>query len=145
MKRSLTALLALLLLLPVTGLAQAETDGDLTPLEEVMEEMSTAFRQLRRSVGDPDQNESSLALLATLKKGSEASLKFEPALAADQPEADRAAYIAEYRKGIQALIGLIDQTVAAINAGDNAGAEGHVRAMAEAQRTGHRKFRKPKD
>jgi soluble cytochrome b562 len=122
----------------------AEKKGPETELGKSMDKLNGAFRTLRRQVADASKNAESLALVATIRTEAVAAKKEIPMKAADIPEADRAAYVTKYQKGIDDLVTLIGRLEVALKANDNAGAEKLVADMASAQKAGHDEFRKKK-
>lgn len=139
-------LIAVLLSAPFATAADHDHDNeDHTPLGEQMEMMGKAFRTLRKQVGDSAQNAGTLELLGTIRSAAEKGLEFEPAYTAEQPEAERAAFVAAYRKDLHAFIDVVDQAIAAVKAGDNETAGKVVREMIDAQRSSHKSYRKPKE
>ncbi len=140
----LTFAFVALLSLPTAGLTAAEGDEH-TPLGEQMEVIGDAFRQLRRQAEDPEQNTSTLELLATMRAAAEKALELKPEYTADQPEDEQAKFVEAFRQDMHAFIGLIDEATAAIKAGDNTKAAGLVDQMRDAQRSSHKAYRRPKD
>ncbi len=137
----LTSALLTSLLLPVATRA----DEDHTPLGEQMEIINDAFRQLRRQAEDPAQNASSLELLATIRAAAEKSLAHDPEYAADKPADERETFVKSYRDDLRDFIATLDATAAAFKAGNNTEAAGLVAELRDAQRTGHKAYRRPKD
>ena len=87
---------SLLIALSLALAAGPAARADETPLGERMEKMGGAFRALRRQINDASKNADSLAKVATIRKNAEESLKFDPALAQDQPADKRQKFIADY-------------------------------------------------
>ena len=114
-------------------------------LEERMEEMSSAFKKLRRQVGDASKNENSLELLAKIRKESEASVNLVPAKAAELPEAERAKMVQAYQAEMKKLIDHLTALETALKGNNNAEAQEVVNKLAAQQKSAHREFRKPKD
>lgn len=137
-----SALLSASLLLP--SLARAD-DEEHTPLGEQMELIGDAFRDLRRSAGDPERNDESLELLGTMRAAAEKGLAFKPEYTTDKPEGEQAEFVANFKKDMEAFIATIDATAAAIKAGDNAKADELVKEMRSGQRTAHKAYRRPRD
>lgn len=114
-------------------------------LEDVMEQMSSAFRKLRRQVDDKTLNASSIALAANLHQLAQRVVKSTPRLVARAPEKDRAALLAAYREQMQELIATFDDLQAALKAGKNAKAVEIVEDLRDLEKAGHRKFRSEDD
>ena len=119
--------------------AHAETE-----LGENMSAISKAFKKLRSQVGDPTKNAESLQLVAILHEKAEASLKLVPEKAADIPAADQPKFTADFAVGMKALIADIAKLKAALQAGDNEEAAAQLEALGNAQKEGHKEFRKKK-
>lgn len=124
--------------------ASAAPYSDTTELGERMDEMRVAFRRLRRQVADASANASSLELVARLRKASEQSAALAPAKAAALPEAERAAFVADYREKMKSLIAEVDKLKAALEAGENEEAVALVARIESLQKAGHREFRSSK-
>lgn len=112
-------------------------------LEDEMKAMNRAFRQLKKQVADAAQNTASLALVAKMQAAATASLEFSPSLAAELPEKDRPAFIADYKVKMQAFIATLGRLETALKAGDNAAAGQLVTDLGGLQRADHKEFRKP--
>ncbi len=120
-------------------------DGAPTPLEKDMKILGKAFRQLKKQAGDSAQNSSSLALVAQMQKAAADSVALIPAKAADLPEKDRAAFIADYKVKMQQFGDALTKLETALKAGDNAAATKLVADLNALERSGHKAFRKPQN
>lgn len=120
----------------------ANADEPETELGGKMEKMSGAFRALRRQITDATKNADSLAKLATIKENAQAALKFEPAMKAEKPAAEQAKFVADYQADMKKFIELVGKVEAALKANDNAGAEKLLASMGDAQKAGHKQFKK---
>lgn len=138
-------------ILLLTGLAANPGHGaeepevkpeEITALGEQMEQMSSAFRRLRRQAAEPAYNESSLELVAIMQQTAEAALALAPAKAAELPEEARAEFIAAYRARIGELRTGLEKLAERLRAADNPAAVKLVAELAALQRAGHREFRK---
>jgi len=120
--------------------------GD-TPLDDKMDSINKAFRQLKKQVAEPAQNTSSLELIAKIKEASLASLELDPSKTAALPEKDRAAFVADYKTKMTAFVAELDKLVVELKANDNSAAVKRVAELGALQRSGHKEFRqqKPKD
>ena len=114
-----------------------------TELGEHMEKLSGAYRRLGRQIGDATKNEDSLALVATIRAQATEARKLTPELTAEKPEPDRPKFVADFRKGIDGLLAVVDQLEAALKAGDNKTAAELVAKMKTHQNDSHKIFRKP--
>ena len=133
----LFALACSLAVSPVVRAADAETE-----LGGKMEKMSSAFRVIRRQIADASKNADSLAKLAVVKENAEASLKFEPALKSEKPKGDQAKFVEEYQAGMKKFVELCGKLEAALKKGDNTEAAKICGAMGDAQKAGHKEFKK---
>jgi len=114
-----------------------------TALEKDMDKISKANRTLQRQVSDATKNDASLALLATIHDAAMAASNETPQMAADQPDADRAAYVADYQAKMKEFIAAVDKVTADLQAGDNATAAVDAKKLPADEKTDHKKFRKP--
>ncbi len=137
----LLASFATALVLPTAAVAE----DDQTPLGAQMEIMGDAFKALRRQAGDPAENASTLQLLNELRGAAIKSLEFKPAYTDAQPAAEQAAFASKFKADMQDFIKIVDEAIAAVQAGDNTRAEELVAAMRNAQRSGHRAYQAPRD
>lgn len=124
--------------------APAQPANDHTELGERMSALSRAFKKLRLQVGDAAKNEDSLRLVATIRENAEASLQLEPEKTADLPESDRAKFKAEFAARMKSLLADIAKLESALRAGDNPEAGKIVQGLADAQKEGHKEFRRKK-
>ena len=113
-----------------------------TELGAKMEKMSGAFRAIRRQITDKSKNADSLAKLAVVKQNAEASLKYEPARKSEVPAANQAKFVADYQAGMKKFIELCGKLEAALKANNNAEAEKLCAAMGDAQKAGHKQYKK---
>jgi soluble cytochrome b562 len=113
-----------------------------TELGAKMEKMSGAFRALRRQITDSSKNADSLEKLATLRQNAEASLKLEPAKKSEVPAAEQKKFVADYQKGMKDFIALVGKVEAALKANNNEEAGKLLTAMGDAQKQGHKQFKK---
>jgi soluble cytochrome b562 len=120
-----------------------EADAE-TELGANMSSISKAFKKLRSQVADATKNDESLKLVATMREKAEASLKLVPEKAADIPAADQPKFTADFAAGMKALIADIAKLEAAFQAGDNEEAAAQLEALGNAQKEGHKEFRKKK-
>jgi len=143
MKKFLTLFLALAVLLPALPSLRAADDKKETELETTMGKMNGAFRKLRRQVLDASKNAESLELVASMRAASVKSTELIPALAADKPEAERAAFVAGYKKQMQEFMAALAPLEAALKANNNAEAEKLVAGLGAMQKKGHKEYKKP--
>ena len=133
---------SLLIALSLALAAGTAVRADETPLGERMEKMGGAFRALRRQITDASKNADSLAKVATIRKNAEESMKFDPALAKDQPADKRQKFIDGYQAEMKKFLELCTKLEAALKANNNAEAEKLCAAMGDAQKSGHKQYKK---
>jgi hypothetical protein len=99
--------LALLTVLFVSlGSSPAQQAEGEDALYDQMLAMDDARAVLRKAMRDPARNEECLKLVVVMQKAAMECKLLSPPHTADQPEGDRAAYVARFRKG---LIGVIHE------------------------------------
>ena len=116
--------------------------ADETELEAKMEKMGGAFRALRRQISDASKNADSLAKVATIRQNAEAALKFEPAMKKDIPANKQAKFVADYQAEMKKFIELCGKLEGALKANNNDEAAKLCAAMGDAQKAGHKSFKK---
>ena len=131
--------------LSVLNAASHGGGDDHTPLGEEMETISKAFRTLRRQAKDPAKNASSAALAAKMLAAAKKSLDFEPVWTADQPKNEQADFVKGYQKGMKTMVAQLTDLEKAFKAGDNAKAEAIIAKLRDAQKKGHKAYKKPDD
>ena len=139
-KSIVLALLAvgLLVVAPVNDRsAQAAED---TELMKQMEEMQDHLKKLRKSIKDPKENAASLETLTKFQQLTVTSKALVPARAAQVPEAERAKFVAGYRKDMAALLGHLCQIEVALLDNDNAKAEELFKGLKQIEDDGHEKY-----
>ena len=121
----------------------AKDDHETTELGKSMDDLSAAFKKLRRQIKDPANNASSLALIKAIRAAAEKSIKQTPALAADQPADKRDAFVAAYQKKMREFITTLEPLEAALKANKNDDAAELVTKLGGMQKQGHKEFKKP--
>ena len=142
MKKKLL-LCAAMLVVPALLSAQPKKDRSDTDIEKAMHQIGKAYRQLRKQVGDPAQNASSLELAATIRAGAAEAQQHVPLKAQDVAEAERAAFVDGFRKKMGEFIDTVDRLEGALKAGDNEQATRLVKELEELQKKDHKEFRRP--
>ena len=71
-----------------------------TPMEVQMERVENAMRSLRRSVRKPEARADSLGHVQECQEGLMLAKDLEPMMAAKIPEAERAAFVRDFRMGM---------------------------------------------
>jgi len=121
----------------------ADDHGGHTELEDNMETISKAFRTLRRQAKDPTKNKASAALAVKMLAAFEASIDLEPKWTVDQPKAKQTDFVSGYQKEMKATIELLSQLIAAFEAGDNDKVGNVIGKIRDAQKKGHKGYKKP--
>jgi soluble cytochrome b562 len=114
--------------------------ADETPLAKAMEEMQDELKKLRKSVKAPTENAASLASLDKLQAATVASKAMVPAKAAKMPEAEKAKFVAAYRKDMALLLEHLCKIEVAVADGDNAKAEELFKGIKKLEDDGHEKY-----
>jgi soluble cytochrome b562 len=129
---------------PATAAPAAAPDDDKkTDLELRMDKVSKAFRKLRHQVADPAQNESSLALVATVQAALKEAEDLTPEKADDVPADQRAKFIDDYKSGIKGMEDEFTKLSDALTAGKNADASALVTEIFNLEKKDHKDFRRP--
>lgn len=125
----------------VLSLGSAVSRAEDTPMEKEMGAMNKAYKALKKQIEDPSKKAENLALLAEIKKTSEASAKLEPKTAADQG-AQKAAYLEKFRAQMADYVKAVTAVETAVNAGDAAGAKAAFDKLNDLKKKGHEDFKK---
>ncbi len=129
---------ALLVIAPANArLAFAAED---TELAKHMEEMQDNLKKLRKSVKTPAEDAASLESLTKMQQATVASKALTPKKAATLPEADRAKFVAGYRKEMAALLEHLCKIEVALLDNDNAKAEELFKGLKKIEDDGHEKY-----
>lgn len=116
-----------------------------TELEDVMGDMNTICRRLRRQAGDQTQNGASLELAARLKILVRRAAALRPARIARTPVAEQPKLQASYEEQMQELLATVGDLEKALKTGRNNEALKILDDMRELQNAGHHKFRTKED
>ena len=117
----------------------AAADED-TELAKQMEEMDDDLKKLRKSLKVPAENSASLELLTKLQQVTVSCKALIPAKAAELPEAEKAKFVAGYRKDMAVLLTHLCQIETAVIDGDNAKAEELFKGLKKIEDDGHEKY-----
>ena len=117
---------------------------DTTELGEKMSGISKAFKKLRSQVSDPTKNEDSLMLVAAIRENALATLTLVPEKTADIPSAEQEKFKADFASRMKSLLADVDKLEAAFKAGNNEEAKALLEALGNAQKEGHKEFKKKK-
>lgn len=111
-----------------------------TELAKQMEIIDEGMKKLRRSLRQPEQNAESLEMIAKMQAATVASKGMVPVMAKSVPEAERAKFIAAYRKDMAAMLAEIAQLEIALLDGDNKKAQELHKSLSDREDSGHEKF-----
>jgi soluble cytochrome b562 len=129
---------ALFVIAPVSSrFAEAAED---TELAKQMEEMNDNLKKLRKSIKNASENAASLETLSKMQHATVAAKVLVPARAAKVPEADRAKFLAGYRKDMAALLEHLCKIEVALLDNDNAKAEELFKGLKKVEDDGHEKY-----
>ncbi len=121
------------------GLYSAEPE---TELGGKMDKMSSAFRVLRRQITDAAKNADSLEKVKVIKENAVASMKLDPAIKSEKPAAEQAKFVADYQAKMKDFVALTEKLEAALKANNNEEAGKLLASMGDAQKSGHKQFKK---
>ena len=113
-----------------------------TELGGKMEKIGGAFRALRRQISDAAKNADSLTRVETIRQNAEAALKLEPALKTAKPAGEQQKFVDDYRADMKKFIELCGKLEAALKANNNDEAAKLVGAMGDANKAGHKSYKK---
>ncbi len=139
--RSLPLALGLAVLLAIPPPASAEEAE--TELGKKMEDIGGAWRKVRRAVADGTDGKAAADIVAGMLKNAKASEGFEPVRMQDVPEAERAAFLAGYKKEMKAFIEMLGKLEAALRAGRAEEATKLVADIGAHQRASHKEYKRP--
>ena len=129
---------ALLVIAPVNSrFAEAAED---TELAKQMEVIQDNLKKLRKSVKSAAENAQSLESLDKMQQATVASKAMTPAKAKSVPEAERAKFLAGYRKDMAALLEHLCKIEMALLDNDNAKAEELFKGLKKVEDDGHEKY-----
>ncbi len=117
--------------------ASAAEDTELAKQMEVMQEN---LKKLRKTVKNAADDAASLEALNNAQAAAVASKALVPAKAAQVPEADRAKFVAGYRKEMIALMEHLGKIEVALLDNDNAKAEELYKGLKGIEDAGHEKY-----
>ena len=123
---------------PVTEASGEEHDESV--LGEHMHLIEEAVRGLRRSLRKAEDNSTSLELLVVLQNAALICKGEAPAMAANMPEAERAAFVQAYRVEMISMLEASLATERAVLAGDLDAAKEHFALIRESEDPGHERF-----
>ncbi len=118
----------------------AFAEDEHTPLEKEMKAMNKSLRLLKKQSADPAKKDENVALIATIKKSIDASLKMEPAKTKDVPAAEKAAYLDKYKAQMVDLGKTYDELETAIKADKADDVKKALDKLSEQKEKGHKDF-----
>lgn len=104
--------------------------------------LARGTRQLTQQISNPSLQQSTIALLETLKKAAVDSKTFEPSMTREIPEAKRAAFLADFRADLDELKDSFDRIEQAVKAGDYSKAQSFLSSVNSVKREGHAQFKR---
>jgi soluble cytochrome b562 len=157
MNRSITAAAALAAALGLTALQQepkqeggapakqeGRRDGKKheaeTPLAQQMEKIDDAMNFLKRGLRDPAKRDDCLAQVATAQAACVAAKLLVPKLAATTADAERPAFVKNYRKGMASLLIELTNLELALLNGEKDAALASYKKLEAMEEDGHNSF-----
>ena len=134
------SLLLLLSLLLLPSLLPSPVVPDDSELEERMHAIEDHIRKLRRSLRDEEGTAASLELVAELQADTLACKLLTPHTVENVPEAERAAFLRDYRKTMAELLREEIALEIALLEGDTEAATTAFRAIRAMEDPGHERF-----
>jgi len=111
-----------------------------TELAKQMETIDESMKKLRRSLRKPESNKESIELIEKMEKAATKSRDLVPARAAKVPEAERAKYVENYKKDMDAFIKSVGEMKAAVADGKNDKAQDIYKTLKTQEDKGHDKY-----
>jgi soluble cytochrome b562 len=140
LKSVLFILVSAALLVIAPGNSRFALAAEDTELAKHMEEIQDNLKKLRKTVKDPAQNKDSLEVLSKIQAATVASKALPPKKAEGKPEAEKAKFIAAYRKDMVALLDHLGKIELALLDNDNAKAEELFKGLKKSEDDGHEKY-----
>jgi hypothetical protein len=128
---------------PTAPPASAPGHHHKTDLQKNMDRIAKAYKRLGKQIHDPDQNASSLDLVAQIHDAANDSLTLKPLREADQPADQQAHFQEQYEAAMKQFIAATDDLAAALKANDNDKAAVLYKKLDKLMDKGHHEFRKP--
>lgn len=111
-----------------------------SPLHQAMERIERGLKKIRREVKDAKSFDASLEAVVDMQNAAGETKLMTPPITEKQPEAERAAFVKDYRKRMIAVQkDLLDLEIALLD-GDAAKAQELVKKVSDAEDSGHEKF-----
>lgn len=135
----LKVLFTTLIALTIGFQASVRAEDD-TPLGKNMSGMNKALRTLKRQIADASKKDENIGLLEKIKTSIAEASKLEPKKTKEVPEAEKAAYIAKYKKQMEELGKTFDEIETAVKADKAADAKALFDKLGEQKEKGHKDF-----
>jgi hypothetical protein len=111
-----------------------------TELAKQMEVIDSGMKKLRRSLRKPESNKESLETIEKVHAAAVKSKDMIPAMAAKQPEAKRAEWVAAYKKDMEAMIKTVEEMRDAVKDNKNDKAQELHASLKKQEDKGHEKY-----
>ena len=119
--------------------SKAVVDLD-TELAKQMEVIESGVKKLRRSLRKAESNKESLETIEKVHAAAVKSKDMTPAMAAKVPEAERAKFVENYKKDMEAFIKTMDEMKAAVKDSKNDKAMELYQSIKKQEEKGHEKY-----
>jgi hypothetical protein len=133
-------LLPLGLFAVVSGAGPQDEEHETSVLEDHMETIEGAVKVLRRSLRDPANRADSLELVAEIQAATVVCKSLVPPMAETVPEAERAAFVTEYRLMLVDFLGHQLALERALLADDAEAVQAAFKLVRDMEDTGHERF-----
>ncbi len=127
----------------ISQLSSMAAEEELTPLGEQMEQLGSAWRQVKRGAQDSSKNAQTLAMVKKMVAAAENSLSHQPAMLEDIPDAEKKKFLADYTQGMKAFLDNLKKLEAALEAGNNNAAAKLLTSIDEHRKKSHESFKRP--
>ena len=111
-----------------------------TPLAQQMERIDDAMHKLKRGVRDAAQKDACLTEVANAQQACLAAKLLTPKMAPTVPEAERAAFVRDFRKGVAALLVEFTNLEIALLDGDAEKSVATYKKLEAMEDEGHNRF-----
>ena len=111
-----------------------------TPLSKNMSAMNKSLRTLKRQIADTSKKDENVAILDKIKTSLTEAAKLQPKKTKEVPEAEKTAYLENYKKQIADLQKTFDEIDAAVKAGKVDDAKALFDKLSEQKEKGHKDF-----
>jgi hypothetical protein len=111
-----------------------------TELAKQMEVIDSGMKKLRRSLRKPESNKESLETIEKVHAAAVKSKDMTPAMASKIPEAERAKWVAAYKKDMEAMIKTVEEMRDAVKDNKNDKAQELHASLKKQEDKGHEKY-----